>query len=115
MGRLTIVNFWATWCGPCRYEIPHLVALQNQHGSRLQVFGLAIDSPAKAVAKSVSDFGINYPIARVDEKVVAQWGASAVPATYLINEKGTIVWSTKGAVTKKKLQEMVDMYLFSTK
>ena len=79
------------------------------------VFGLAIDSPAKAVAKSVSDFGINYPIARVDEKVVTQWGASAVPATYLINEKeGTIVWSTKG-VTRKKLQEMVDMYLFSTK
>ena len=114
-GELSIVNFWATWCGPCRYEIPHLVKLQEKYQNRLRVFGLAIDSPAKAVAKSVKEFGINYPVVKVDEQVVDRWRASAVPATYIIDPKGYVVWSTKGAVTQRKLQEMVDKFLFSTK
>jgi thiol-disulfide isomerase/thioredoxin len=114
-GRPILVNFWASWCGPCRYEIPHLVGINREYAGRLQVVGLAIDSPAKAVAKMVNDFGINYPIAQVDDATVEKWRAFAVPATYLLNESGQIVWSSKGAVTRSKLQEVVRQFLFSTK
>jgi len=115
IGQFSIVNFWATWCGPCRYEIPHLVKLQDKYSDRLHVFGLAIDSPAKAVAKSVNEFGINYPVVKVEEQVVDLWRASAVPATYLIDPKGYVLWSTKGAINQEKLQQVVDKFLFSAK
>lgn len=114
-GRPMLVNFWASWCGPCRYEIPHLVDINREYAGKLQVVGLAIDSPAKAVAQMVTDFKINYPIAQVDDATVELWRAFAVPATYLLDENGQIVWSSKGAVTGSKLQKVVREHLFSTK
>ena len=112
-GRPILVNFWATWCGPCRYEIPHLVKLSEQYGERMQVVGLAVSSPAAAVAEAVKAFGIRYPVARVSDETVDLWKASAVPATYLLDAKGQVLWSTRGAMTESALQSAVEKHLFS--
>ena len=114
-GKPIVVNFWATWCGPCRYEIPHLVDLAKQSPEDLQVVGFTVNSPVDEVVKAVKDFGITYPIARVDEPTIDLWRASAVPATYILDANGQIVWSTRGAMTKSTLQKKVAEHLFSPK
>ena len=114
-GKPLLVNFWATWCGPCRYEIPHLVDLAKKHQDKIQVVGLVIDSPPAAVAEIVDEFGITYPIAVADGRTIDQWRAFAVPATYLLDASGRILWSSRGAMTRSTLHEVVERHLFSAK
>jgi thiol-disulfide isomerase/thioredoxin len=92
-GKVVLVNFWATWCGPCREEIPVLVALQERYRDRLLIVGLSIDErPAAEVQAFVADHRINYPVAIADERVQQAFGGiTAVPATYVVNPDGGIV------------------------
>src|SRR5260370_22424472 len=63
-GKVILLNFWATWCGPCRAEIPDLVELQNKYKDRLQVLGLVVDDDDQdAIKEFAKEFGINYPVA----------------------------------------------------
>src|SRR5260370_11041587 len=63
-GKVILLNFWATWCGPCRAEIPDLVELQNKYKDRLHILGLVVnDDDQAAIKKFVAESGINYPVA----------------------------------------------------
>ena len=63
-GKAVLLNFWATWCGPCKIEMPWFVELQNQYGAQgLQIVGVAMDDASKEdIAKFAKDMGVNYPI-----------------------------------------------------
>jgi len=62
-GNVILLNFWATWCGPCKYEIPILVELQNQYGSDgLQVIGVSVDDTLEKLEPFVKQFNMNYPV-----------------------------------------------------
>jgi thiol-disulfide isomerase/thioredoxin len=85
-GKVTIFNFWATWCAPCRAEIPDLVKLQDQYKDHLVIIGvLSEDDPGDHVLKFAADYKMNYPIvAETDELSDAFPGIFALPTTFMV-------------------------------
>jgi len=92
-GKVVLLNFWATWCGPCRMEVPDLVELQKKYQDRLQVIGLVIDDADEdAVRKFAKRYGINYPVAvATDEMRVQFGGVPALPTSFIIDAQGRVV------------------------
>jgi thiol-disulfide isomerase/thioredoxin len=92
-GKVVLLNFWATWCGPCREEIPTLVALQQHYADKLMIVGISIDTRPPAEVKTfASELAINYPIVMsTPEMERAFGGISSVPATFVVNRDGQIV------------------------
>ena len=97
-GKVILLNFWATWCGPCRAEIPDLVELQNKYKDRLQVIGLVIDDDDQsAIKKFVEEFGINYPVALATTDIRIQYGGiGALPTSYVLDPQGRVVQKHEG-------------------
>jgi len=98
--KVVVVNFWATWCGPCREEIPALVALQDRYRDHLVVVGLSIDEgPVADVKAYVERVGVNYPVAIADEALQQAFGGiAAVPSTFVVNRTGGIVQRHVGLI-----------------
>jgi thiol-disulfide isomerase/thioredoxin len=92
-GKVVLLNFWATWCGPCREEIPGLIALQDRYKDRLQIIGLVVDDDDEKEIRGVVDAEkINYPVALADGKTRFEYGGiAALPTVFLINAEGRVV------------------------
>ena len=97
-GKVTLVNFWATWCGPCRAEIPDLIELQNKYKGRLQILGLVVDDDdADAIKEFVEKFKLNYPVAIASDAVRYQYGGiAALPTSFVLDAEGRIVQKHEG-------------------
>jgi thiol-disulfide isomerase/thioredoxin len=99
-GKLTLVNFWATWCGPCRREFPELIALQQKYADRgFTVVGVAQEPPdaETAVRAMAKDSGLNYPIVMITEPMVSDWAeVTGLPTSYLVDGQGRIVFKFEG-------------------
>jgi cytochrome c biogenesis protein CcmG/thiol:disulfide interchange protein DsbE len=91
-GKVVLLNFWATWCDPCRQEIPRFVELQNKYGERgLQVVGVSLDDDAKAVPPFYRQYKMNYPVAVGDAKLAERFGdILGLPVNLLIDRDGRI-------------------------
>ncbi|MDD5462290.1 MAG: TlpA disulfide reductase family protein [Methylococcales bacterium] len=111
-GKILIINFWATWCTPCRKEIPEFIALQEQYAARgLQFIGIAIDDQ-DAVKKYLTSIKINYPILIGDVTGISlahQLGNSidAVPFTIIVDRQGQIVHRHPGEFSKEQITEII--------
>ena len=97
-GKVVLVNFWATWCPPCREEIPEMIALQSRYKDQLQIVGISEDDdPAANVMKFAQQRGINYPIVMATQEVVAAYGGvPALPTTFVIDTQGRVVQKHAG-------------------
>jgi thiol-disulfide isomerase/thioredoxin len=93
-GKAVLLNFWATWCGPCKIEMPWFVELQKQYGPQgLQIVGVAMDdSSPEEIAKFVKEMGVNYPILLGTESVGQSYGGvGALPTTFFVDRDGKFV------------------------
>lgn len=111
-GKVLIVNFWATWCAPCREEIPNFIKLQDRYGRQgAQFVGIAIDT-AERVAPYASEIGINYPVLvggleTMDFARQAGDRAGVLPFTLVIDRRGKVVASTVGVLKPEKLESLL--------
>lgn len=115
-GRFVLLNFWATWCPPCREEIPVLIAAQTRHGAQgLQVLGIAVDT-AEAVAGFHAQTRFNFPSLLGGDDVLALIGdygnaAGVLPYSVLIGPDGRVLARHRGAFTAATLATLLATYL----
>ena len=97
-GKVILLNFWATWCGPCREEIPDLIALQQKYRDQLQIIALTVDeNDATMIKKVVAQSGINYPVAMSPEDLRMQYGGiTALPTSFILDTQGRVVQKHEG-------------------
>jgi thiol-disulfide isomerase/thioredoxin len=93
-GKVVLLNFWATWCPPCREEIPELIDLQNRYKDHLQVIGISMDDPEEIglVKKFAVRAGVNYPIVMASREIIQEYGGvPALPTSFVVNTEGKVV------------------------
>jgi cytochrome c biogenesis protein CcmG, thiol:disulfide interchange protein DsbE len=99
-GKVVILDFWATWCSPCRTEIPFLVALQNKYRSQgLQVIGVSLDDDPEPVRAFYQQFKIDYPVAIGDANLAERYGGIlGLPVNFVLSRDGRIYAKHPGEV-----------------
>ena len=106
-GKVTLVNFWATWCGPCRAEIPDLIKLQARYPDHLQVIGVSADEgPVQVVENFATEYGINYPIVMTTPELNRAFpGVMALPTSFIIDPEGRVVQTHVGLINPGVLEQ----------
>jgi thiol-disulfide isomerase/thioredoxin len=122
-GKVVLINFWATWCGPCRIEIPWLIEMQNKYGDKgFVVLGIAMDEEGKSVVAPFVEkerFEVNgqkvsmsYPILIGNDAVENQFGGLVgYPTSFLISRDGKIVKKVQGLVSYEEISKAIESQL----
>lgn len=92
-GKVVLLSFWATWCPPCREELPELIGLANRYKDHLQIIGVSLDdSPPADVRRFAAQAGINYPVIMGSPEIISEYGGvPALPTTFVADQQGRIV------------------------
>ena len=113
-GKIILLNFWATWCPPCKVEIPDLIALQEQYRDDLVVLGFSVDDTAEQLRPFAAEYEINYPVLvglgheNVQEAYGPMWG---IPVTVIIDRDGKIARKQSGIRTREQIEREIKALL----
>jgi thiol-disulfide isomerase/thioredoxin len=111
---LTLVNFWSTWCEPCRMEMPALESIYRKRGrDGLKIVGVlhSDHSPDDEIAVYLDDLGVSYPVLRLHRRFAKPWGSvSVVPTSFLVNDEGRILRRYSGALPEQVEGMMRDIH-----
>lgn len=112
-GRVVLLNFWATWCGPCRREIPALIDLQEKFKGKLVIIGIALDEEGFDIVRPYAkEMNINYPIVTDDYTYGEKLGGIyMVPTTYIIDRQGLITARKIGEISIDDIRPRIEKLL----
>jgi thiol-disulfide isomerase/thioredoxin len=113
-GKVVLVNFWATWCPPCRAEIPDFIDVYNTYKSKgFEIVGIALDEEGwDKVAPFMKEAKINYPIVLGSRDIIQAYGGiEGIPTTFMVDKDGYIVGQQVGTLTKSALLNALKKYL----
>jgi len=118
-GKVVILDFWATWCPPCRKGIPDLIDLKNEFKNKdFEVIGVSLDGitrggqTAANVEPFIEEYGINYPIIRGDEQIVYSFGGiRSIPTSYVIDKEGNVISRYEGLIPKSQYVKDIESIL----
>lgn len=110
LGKWVVINYWATWCPPCKEEIPELIHFHDNHKDKdAVVLGFSMErAPRKRLLRFVDDYMINYPIVPNAKEYKEIGEVPGLPTTYLIDPKGEVVASQVGMVTAEMLESFIN-------
>jgi thiol-disulfide isomerase/thioredoxin len=112
-GKIVLLDFWATWCIPCREEIPHFVELQEKYGDQgLQIIGVSMDDSPDPVRPFAQQFRMNYPIVMGNAKIGEEYGGVlGLPIAFLLDRDGRIVKKHIGATAAEVFESEITFLL----
>ena len=112
-GKAVVLNFWATWCDPCKVEMPWLVDLQQRYGPQgLQIVGVAMDDSGKdAIQTFAQQMGVNYVVLQGKNAVGDAYGATGYPTTVYIDRNGKVLNHILGLVSKSEIEDNIKQAL----
>lgn len=111
-GKVVVLNFWASWCGPCRQEIPELIALRKRFPEdKLVIMGISLDQEHSMYALYKSRAGFNFPVMRAKADVSQAFSVRAIPRTVVYSPKGEVVHSQEGYMAGEDLEIMIKKYM----
>lgn len=111
-GKVVVINFWATWCAPCKTEIPDLTELYKKHKDKgLVLLGIMTDSDKitdEKLNKFASTYNLDFPVIRIDQQIFADFNEPGrLPTTFVYNRAGKRVFSHLGAVRRDEFDELI--------
>jgi thiol-disulfide isomerase/thioredoxin len=101
-GHTVVLNFWATWCGPCRMEIPTLSAFAAAHPD-IPILGIAVDGTAAQLEKAAASFGITYPVLVADKATLSAYGIGTLPTSVIVGPDGKVRSAHTGLMLRPHL------------
>ncbi len=107
-GKVVVVNFFATWCPPCREEIPGLVEISKERSSDVVIIGLSVDESATPLKGFMKKFDMDYDVMRAHGELQELFKVRSIPHNVVFDKKGKIVANESGFVTKKQLNTFID-------
>ena len=116
-GKAVVLNFWASWCAPCKQEIPWFVDMQKRYGSQgLQVVGISMDDgDPKEVVKFAAENAMNYPVLFGQEKVATEYGGiDYLPTTFYIDRNGVVLDRVYGQPEREEIEQKIKRAIATT-
>ncbi len=112
-GKVVLLDFWATWCPPCRKGIPDLIELKKKYSKDLEVVGISVDEMSRntksRVVPFIKEYGINYPVVYANMSVIQNFGGiRSIPTTFLVDKDGNVVAKYEGLLPKDVLEKEVE-------
>ena len=107
-GKVVMLNFFATWCPPCREEIPDLVSLAPKYEGKVVIVGLSVDEDASTLPAFLKRLNVDYPVYRASEDVIRAFNVRTIPHNVFYGKNGRLALMGSGMVSKKELTEIFD-------
>jgi thiol-disulfide isomerase/thioredoxin len=111
-GKVVLLNFWATWCPPCRAEVPVLIDLATRYKDRVQIVGISLDDGPEEVQQFIKETGINYPVVMANREIISEYGGiPALPTLFVVNTDGNVVQKHEGLYSRDLYETEIRLLL----